>query len=162
MRVVELSNSANWETLYSTTVNAVSVPMQNGTYLHSPIPEIIVPFVLDTFILAVNVETDVPANSIWRFAGNCNQKISTGLVVGGGQDATTVKGCPLFLNQLNLIFFEKISTNYSVSIKVPKWFTSAQLIIWQYTGTDTDSIENLLGQIKNVDLPRVEAKIDAL
>ena len=162
MRVVELNNSNNWESIYSTSVAAVQVPIQNGTYLSSPIPEIVVPLLLETFILAVSVTTNVPENSSWRFAGYCNQKISTGLVVGGGQDATTVKGQPLFLEQINLILFNKISTSYSISVKVPKWFTSAQLIIWQYTGTDSDSIEDSVNQIKNIDLPRIEAKIDAL
>jgi hypothetical protein len=132
--------------------------MQDGKYLINPIPEIAVPFVLDKFILAVSIETDVPSNSIWRFAGYINQKISTGLVVGGNQDATTVKGQPLFLNQINLILFPKISTNYSVSVKVPKWFTRASVIVWEYTGVDDTSEEILLTQ----EFANINFKLDNL
>lgn len=158
MRVVELSNSDNWQSIYSTNINAVQVPMQNGGYLSSPIPEILVPFVLDKFILAVSVDTDVPSGSIWRFAGYINQKISTGLVVGGSQDATTVKGQPLFLDQINLILFNKISTSYGVSVKVPKWFTRAAVNVWEYTGVDDTSEEILLGQ----EFANINFKLDQL
>ncbi|BAZ66268.1 hypothetical protein ACE1AT_13930 [Pelatocladus sp. BLCC-F211] len=120
--------------------------MQDGRYLINPIPEIVVPVVLDKFILAVSVDTDVPTDSVWRFAGYINQKISTGIVIGGGQDATTVRGRPLFLDQINLIFFQKISTSYAVSVKVPKWFTRAQVTIWEYIGVDDTSEEILLTQ----------------
>ncbi len=158
MRVVELSNSDNWESIYSTNINAVQVPMQNGKYLSSPIPEIVVPFLLDNFILAVSVDTDVPTDSVWRFAGYINQKISAGLVVGGGQDATTVRGRPLFLDQINLILFNKISTSYGVSIKVPKWFTRASVTVWEYTGVDDTSEEILLGQ----EFANINFKLDQL
>ncbi|MDZ8083956.1 MAG: hypothetical protein RMX35_33455 [Nostoc sp. DcaGUA01] len=158
MRVIELSNSDNWQSIYSTNVNAVQVPMQNGGYLSSPIPEILVPFVLDKFILAVSVDTDVPSDSIWRFAGYINQKITTGLVVGGSQDATTVKGQPLFLDQINLILFNKISTSYGVSVKVPKWFTRAAVNVWEYTGVDDTSEEILLTQ----ELANINFKLDQI
>ncbi|MCF2146977.1 hypothetical protein IQ276_011050 [Desmonostoc muscorum LEGE 12446] len=158
MRVVELSNSDNWQSIYSTNINAVQVPMQNGSYLTNPIPEILVPIVLDKFILAVSVDTDVPSGSIWRFAGYINQKISTGLVIGGGQDATTVKGQPLFLDQINLILFNKISTSYGVSVKVPKWFTRAAVTVWEYTGTDDTSEEILLTQ----EFANINFKLDQL
>ncbi len=158
MRVVELSNSDNWQSIYSTNINAVQVPMQDGKYLTNPIPEIVVPILLDKFILAVSVETDVPSGSIWRFAGYINQKISTGLVVGGNQDATTVKGQPLFLDQINLILFNRISTSYGVSVKVPRWFTRAAVTVWQYTGVDDTSEEILLTQ----EFGNINFKLDQL
>ncbi len=158
MRVVELNNSDNWQSIYSTNVNAVQVPMRDGKNLVSPIPEIVVPVLLDKFILAVSVGTDVPENSIWRFAGYLNQKISTGLVIGGGQDATTVKGQPLFLDQINLILFQKISTDYAVSVKVPRWFTRASITVWEYTGVDDTSESILLGQ----EFANINFKLDRL
>ncbi|AFY48903.1 hypothetical protein Nos7524_3100 [Nostoc sp. PCC 7524] len=158
MRVVELSNSNNWESIYSTNIYAVSVPMQNGTSLISPIPEIVVPFVLDKFILAVSVDTDVPTNSVWRFAGYINQKISTGIVIGGGQDATAVNGRSLFLDRVNLILFQKISTSYAVSIRVPRWFPRAGVNVWQYTGVDDTSEEILLTQ----EFANINFKLDQL
>lgn len=158
MRVVELSDSNNWQSIYSTNVNAVQVPMQDGKYLTDPIPEIVVPVLLDKFILAVSVDTDVPSGSIWRFAGYLNQKISTGLVIGGGQDATIIKGQPLFLDQINLVLFQKISTNYAVSIKVPRWFPRASITVWEYTGVDDTSEEILLGQ----EFANINFKLDQL
>ncbi|MBH8575454.1 hypothetical protein I8752_21065 [Nostocaceae cyanobacterium CENA369] len=132
--------------------------MQNGKYLINPIPEIVVPFVLDKFILAVSVETDVPADSVWRFAGYINQKISTGLVIGGVHDATTVRGRPLLLDQINLIIFQKISTSYAVSIKVPRWFPRASVNVWEYTGVDDTSEEILLSQ----EFANINFKLDQL
>ncbi|BAT53783.1 hypothetical protein NOS3756_27460 [Nostoc sp. NIES-3756] len=158
MRVVELNNSDNWESIYSTNINAVSVPMENGTSLINPIPEIVVPFVLDKFILAVSIDTDVPTDSVWRFAGYINQKISTGLVIGGSQDATTVRGQPIFLDRINLILFQKISTSYAVSIRVPKWFTRTGVTVWQYTGVDDTSEEILLTQ----EFANINFKLDQL
>ncbi|MBD2344165.1 hypothetical protein [Anabaena subtropica] len=158
MRVVELNNSNNWESIYSTNINAVSVPMQNGTSLINPIPEIVVPFVLDKFILAVSVDTEVPNDSVWRFAGYINQKISTGIVIGGGQDATSVSGRPLFLDRVNLILFQKISTSYAVSIRVPKWFPRAGVTVWQYIGVDDTSEEILLTQ----EFGNINFKLDQL
>jgi hypothetical protein len=158
VRVVELNNSNNWESIYSTNVNAVSVVMQNGKRLINPIPEIVVPVVLDKFILAVSVVTDVPAESEWRFAGYINQKINTGLVIGGGQDATSINGRSLFLDRINLIFFQKISTSYAVSVRVPKWFPSAGVNIWQYTGVDDTSEEILITQ----EFANINFKLDQL
>lgn len=158
MRVVELNNSDNWQSIYTNNVNAVQVPMQDGKYLTDPIPEIVVPVLLDKFILAVSVDTDVPSGSMWRFAGYLNQKISTGLVIGGGQDATIIKGQPLFLDQINLVLFQKISTNYAVSIKVPRWFPRASITVWEYTGVDDTSEEILLGQ----EFANINFKLDQL
>lgn len=158
MRVVQLNNSDNWESLYSTDITAVQVPLQNGRYLLNPIPEIVVPITLNKFILAVNVETEVPEGSIWNFAGYITQKISTGLVVGGSQDATLVRGKSLSLDRINLILFDKISTSYSASIKVPRWFPRAIVTVWQYIGID-DSSEEILA---TEEFANINFKLDQL
>ena len=75
-----------------------------------------------------------------------NQKMSTGLVLGGSQDATLNKSQALFLDQINLVMFPKISANFSLSILLPKWFRSAQIIVWRYKGIDDTSEEILLTQ----------------
>ncbi|BAY21687.1 hypothetical protein NIES2100_14440 [Calothrix sp. NIES-2100] len=158
MRVVELNNKDNWEDLYYTDIAAIQVPLQNGRYLLNPISEIVIPFSLDKFILAVNIETDIPEGSIWNFAGYINQKISTGLVVGGSQDATLVKGKVLFLDRINLILFDKISTLYATSIKVPRWFPRAKVTVWQYIGVDDTSEEILSTQ----EFANINFKLDQL
>ncbi|WP_414579192.1 hypothetical protein [Anabaena sp. CCY 9402-a] len=158
MRVVELSNSDNWQSVYFTDIAAMQVPMQDGSQLINPIPEIVIPFLLDKFILAVSITTDVPSSSTWRFAGYINQKISAGLVVGGNQDVTSVKSQPLFLDQINLIFFNKISTSYGVSVKVPRWFPRAVVTIWEYTGVDDTTQEILVTQ----EFANINFKLDQL
>jgi len=140
VRLLQLGNTANWQLLFSSSYEAIVFTTDEGAYVAAPIPDIEVPVILDKFILAVRITTSVPPKSDWNFAGKVKQKLFTGITIDG-QDATRVKTQPLFLNQLNLVMFEKISASYSISIKVPKWFTNAVVSIWQYTGVDSDSVE---------------------
>lgn len=146
-RIVQLGNTANWQGLPPISVDAVTAQMENGSYIAAPIPDIEVPVLFDNFILAIRVNTSVPPNREWKFAGYVKQRISTGITIDQGQDATRVKSQALFLNQLNLVFFEKMSASYSISVKVPDWFTNAIISIWEYTGIDTDTAEQKLDQI---------------
>lgn len=149
MRVIQLGNTANWPLLHSANVDAVTYLLANGLYKAVPIPDIDIPIVIDSFILVIRVDTSVPPGKEWNFAGVVKQKISTGITIGGGQDGVRVQSQPLFLNQSNLIFFEKISASYSISIKVPKWFTNAIVTIWEYTGVDTTDEVQLLQEINS-------------
>lgn len=162
MRQLQLGNSANWEVIHNESVTAVQIPISGGGYKIVPIPEISIAVLLDVFVLAVSVSTNVPEGRNWKFAGNLRQQVSTGIVLGGLQDASFNRKYALFLDKINLLLLTPISVDYSIFIKVPDWFEDAHVIVWRYTGTDTDSIEDSVNQIKNVDLPRIEAKIDAL
>jgi hypothetical protein len=162
MRQLQLGNSSNWEVIYNQSVSAVQIPIQGGGYKTIPISEISIPVLLDVFVLAVSVFTNVPDGRNWRFAGNLRQQVSTGIVFGGSQDASFNRRYALFLDKINLLLLTPISADYSIFIKVPDWFENASVIVWRYTGNDTDSIEDSVNQIKNIDLPRIEAKIDAL
>ncbi len=162
MRQLQLGNSANWEVIYNQNTAAVQLPLVGGGYKIVPIPEISVSVLLDVFVLAVSISTNVPENRTWRFAGNLRQQVSTGIVFGGSQDASFNRRYPLFLDKINLLLLQPLSVDYSVFIKVPDWFENAEVIVWRYIGTDTDSIEDSVNQIKNVDLPRIESKVDAL
>ncbi|BAY08620.1 hypothetical protein [Calothrix sp. NIES-2098] len=162
MRQLQLGNSANWEVIHNESVSAVQLPLIGGGYKIIPIPEISIAVLLDVFVLAVSVSTNVPEGREWKFAGNLRQQVSTGIVFGGSQDASFNRRYALFLDKINLLLLQPISVDYSIFIKVPDWFEDAHVIVWRYTGTDTDSIEDSVNQIKNVDLPRLEAKVDAL
>ncbi|MDZ8240152.1 MAG: hypothetical protein RMZ69_23885 [Nostoc sp. ChiQUE01a] len=162
MRQLQLGNSSNWEVIYNQSISAVQIPIQGGGYKIIPIPEISIPVLLDVFVLAVSVFTNVPDGRNWKFAGNLRQQVSTGIVFGGSQDASFNRRYALFLDKINLLLLTPISVDYSIFIKVPDWFEDASVIVWRYTGTDTDSIEDSVNQIKNIDLPRIEAKVDAL
>ena len=151
MRELQLGNSANWEVIHNQSLSAVKISIEGGGYKVVPIPEISIALLLDVFVLAVLISTNVPEGREWKFAGNVKQQVSTGIVFGGSQDATFNKSQPLFLDKINLILFPKVSYSYSIFIKLPKWFEDATVTIWRYTGVDYDS-----------DFARIEAKIDAL
>jgi hypothetical protein len=144
VRNVQLSNTANWQLLETKTVETAKAQLQDGTYIHTPFSDIDIPFLLDNFIIAIKVYTSIPPKSSWKFAGYAKQKISTGLAFGVGQDAVKVNYQPLFLNQINLLLFEKLSNSYSIALKPPKWFTDITYTIWQYTGVDTDSVQSTI------------------
>lgn len=151
MRELQLGNSSNWEAIHNESVSGVKIPIVGGGYKAVPIPEISIALLLDVFVLAVLVSTNVPEGRTWKFAGNVRQKVSTGIVFGGSQDASFNRRYALFLDKINLVVFPPISTNYSISIQVPEWFEDVTVLVWRYTGPDYDS-----------DLARIESKIDAL
>lgn len=151
MRQLQLGNAANWAIIYNENVSAVFLAKEGGGYKAVPIPEIEIPVLLDSFVLAVKVVTVVPEGRTWRFAGNIRQTVSTGISAFESQDASFTSRRPLFLGKINLVLFPKISISYGISIKVPDWFENASVAIWQYTGTDYDA-----------DLVRIEEKLDGL
>ena len=151
MRQLQLSNSANWELVHNENVNAVLLPKEGGGYKVVPIPEIEIPLLLDSFVLAVRVATNVPPNKVWKFAGLIKQSVSTGISIDGSQDASFNRRYPLFLDKINLVLYPPITNAYSISIKLPDWFQDAGIAIWRYTGIDQDA-----------DLARIESKIDTL
>lgn len=140
VRIVNLSNGDSWQNVYSTDISAVKVPLENGKYLMGRIAPIQVPILFSNHILAVNVETEIPEDAEWQYAGRVIQKTSTGLVIGGTQDAVMVRRYPLWLENVNLLLFERISATYSISIRVPKWFPRAIISVWEYIGVDDDSL----------------------
>jgi hypothetical protein len=158
MRVVQLSNKDYWESLYNISLTGGTLYTDAGKPVPLPIPPVTIPFLLESFIVAVSVATTVPDSATWRFAGYANQKISTGLVLGGSQDATLNKSQALFLDQINLVMFPKISANYSLSVSLPEWFRSAQITVWQYTGVDDTDEKILLAE----GLSGLNAKLDQL
>ncbi|BAY22373.1 hypothetical protein NIES2100_21360 [Calothrix sp. NIES-2100] len=162
MRQLQLGNSANWELIHNENISAVFLPKQGGGYKAVPIPEISIAAALDVFVVAVRIATVVPEGRTWRFAGFLKQNVTTGIAAFTSADASFNRRYSLFLDKINLIIFPQISTDYSISIKLPDWFENAGIAIWRYTGIDTDSTEELVNQIKNVDIPRLEAKVDAL
>ncbi|MCC5617562.1 hypothetical protein LC605_21225 [Nostoc sp. CHAB 5836] len=112
MRELQLGNSSNWETIHNSSIDAVQIAKVGGGYKSVPIPEISIALLLDVFVLAILVSTNVPEGRNWKFAGNVRQKVSTGIVFGGSQDASFNRRYALFLDKINLVVFPPISTNY--------------------------------------------------
>ena len=157
-RILQLNNTDNWEQIYNTSVVAVTVTPKFSV----PIPEITVPLLLESHILAVYITTEVPEGGNWHFAGFLNQKFQLGLTVGGTPEADELSRRKLWLNRIKLIVFPKLTPTYAISIDVPKWFKNVNLTIWKYTGVDYDSVEQLLTQDIQPRLTTIESKIDAL
>ncbi|MEH1978020.1 MAG: hypothetical protein V7L27_01700 [Nostoc sp.] len=156
--VLQLGNSANWDLFYSTTVQAV---ISSNGESYTPIPTITVPTLLESHIIATSVSC-FSSKPTWYFGGFINQRINLGLTVGGLPDSDAVQKRRLYLNRLTLIIFPKLVDSYAVTFDVPKWFQDVTLTLFEYTGIERDSTDDLVNQIINVDLPRIESKIDAL
>jgi len=147
--VVQLDNSSNWNTFYSTTVTAT--PDANGSSF-AAIPEYTVPILADKHIIAVSISAS-NAKPTWHFGGFLNQKIPTGLTVGGLPSTDAVQKRRLYLDRLTLLIFRQLTSTYSISVEVPKWFSDFTLVIFEYTGPQSDSTENLINQLNLCKLP---------
>jgi hypothetical protein len=154
--ILDLSNSANWESIYSHTVNAQVLTERD----HIPIPEITIPVLLDQHILAVYTNSNTAKNT-WNTAGYLKQKINLGLVVGGLPDAENVRQQRVLLRKINLIMFPRLTSEYALSFAVPFWLRDLSLSIWKYTGINSDSTSELVNQVR-VDIAILDDKVDTL
>ncbi|MDZ8228295.1 hypothetical protein [Nostoc sp. ChiVER01] len=155
-RILQLGNADNWEQIYHTTVAAVTL----NSKIHNPIPEITIPLLLETHILAVYVTTDIPEGRKWNFAGFLNQKFELGLTVGGTPEADELSRRKLWLNRIKLVVFPRLTATYSITFGVPEWFKNVNVTVWQYVGADYDSVEQFLTSDIQPALARIEQKID--
>jgi hypothetical protein len=129
-RVVSF-NSNNWENIYNASANAIIY--SDKSYI--PIPPISAPIFLESDIIAVYINTTVPTGRNWRYGGFCEQRFTSGLLVGGSADAA---GEPknIWIDKITTIFFPQITAQYSLRFYFPSWFKSVSLSLWQYTGPD--------------------------
>jgi len=140
--VVDLNNAANWSNFYGTTVTAA--PASSSTF--TPIPEYTVPILADKHILAVTISAS-NAKPTWHFGGFFNQKVSTGLIVGGIPSTDAVQKRRMYLNRLTLMIFQPLTSTYAISVEVPKWFSDFTLSIFEYIGPQSDSTEDLINSL---------------
>lgn len=131
-------NASNWESIYN--YSATAGILSENTYI--PIPPVSAPIFIESDIIAVYINTDVPNGRNWRYGGFVEQRFTSGLLVGGSSDAA---GQPnsLYIDKITTIFFPPITAQYSLKFYFPKWFKSVQLQCWQYTGID-DTDEKIL------------------
>lgn len=143
-RSLQLSNTANWNLVYNFSTVAVQVTANKW----ARIPDIVVPFQFDAHVLAVYVNTNVPEGKDWNFAGYLFQKFLLGITVGGVPEADTLSVRTLSLDEVKLVIYPKITTTYSITIRVPKWFKDASIQVWEYTGPDFDTVDDSLQRIE--------------
>lgn len=144
--ILELNNSANWQSLWFGSFTAASVPNgKPGSFY--PIDPILVPVLMEDHIIAV-VADSLTAKPTWKLAGKLFRKIQTGITVGGVPDAATSDPRKFYLNQINLFTFRELSSTYALQI-TPQWYLQdISLSVWIYTGVDTDTVTQQLDRIE--------------
>jgi hypothetical protein len=148
--ILALQNTANWQSLWSTSLAAVQ--LANGSFV--PMNPIVVPYLLETDIIAISVSATT-AKPSWRVAGNVAKKIATGITTPGGAPDTTISDRRLlWFNQLNLYRFARLTDTYALEITPKWWIKDIQLDIFIYTGVDTDTVTEQLN--------RIELTVDAI
>ena len=150
--MLDLTNSALWDLIWSANVQAELVP-NKARYL--PIPPVEVPFLLDSHIIAVLL-TSSTAPPSWKFAAFLNQKIATGILVGGTNETQAYQE-KIWLNRISLIILPKLTTTYSLNFNIPYWFYDMSLKLWVYSGEENvsppsnDYLEEIKDSLLNID-----------
>jgi len=143
MLVLQVGNSSNWDLAWSNTFTAARISGKS----YYPIPDVNVPILFEHNVIAV-LATSNSAKANWRFAGFLNQKVTTGIIVGGQPDAELVQSRRLFVNRISLLILPKLSNTFSVVLHVPYWFEDISYNIWRYIGSQADSTEDLINQLQ--------------
>lgn len=134
-RLIEIGNSANWENIYQYSATA---EIDNGFPI--PLKSVVLPFFIETDIISVYVNTEIPSGKRWRWGGKCEQ-IFNGLSLGKITSSGEQK--PLWINKLQTIFFPSITAQYSLRFEIPYWFFNYYLEVYAYNGKD-DTSEKVL------------------
>lgn len=131
--ILDLSNSASWTVVHETTLTTSSPA---GLGYHSPIPSYTIPVTVDRHILAVGASSS-QTKPTWRLAFWLNALV---LLPGIGKAETTSHFVPL---GLSLVHIPHYSSEYTLRVKIPKWYTSMNFKIWKYTGAESDVLDLL-------------------
>lgn len=157
-RAIDLSNSDNWRLVWEKLTIAERVVIDPEKQ-HHPIPAIKMPVQLESPVFVVLVENQ-QAKSTWRYAGIVTQLVSTGIIDFGGSDDVEVTSRKLWLNRVSLHVFPNLTTSFSLKFYIPKWFEEVSITIWEYLGNYDDTTEQLIKQVRDENLTRIEEKLD--
>lgn len=140
--ILDLANTNNWELVWPEFEFSAA---QLGPNAYVKIPEFFCPVMLDQPILALSLSTNQGGV---KLAGFINQKINTGLTVGGEPDAYAVYRRKVYFGANQILFFPDIVEDFAVSISVPYWIRHIRGAMWKYTGLMTDTITERLKAIQ--------------
>ncbi|MGI8502043.1 MAG: hypothetical protein ACR2LR_13030 [Hassallia sp.] len=148
---LDLNNSALWNLVWSANVQAELVP-DKPRYL--PIPPVEIPFLLDSHIIAVLLSSSTAPPS-WKFGAFLNQKIATGIIVGGLTETDTHQE-KIWLNRISLVILPRLSSTYSLNFNIPHWFYDMSLKLWVYSGEENistlnDSLEEVKDSLSSIE-----------
>lgn len=158
--ILQLGNAANWSLLYQSHLFAqvVGGTPQKPTY--APIGEIAVPILVESPLVAV-LSGSAKAPAYYKSAGYLAQKIQIGTMAGGIPDAYYQSRRKVYLRQIQLVKFERLSSTYQLSFFPHYWLEDLDITVWEYTGTISDTTSALVQTNLEATL-RVEQKVDAL
>lgn len=128
---------------------------------YAPIPAFEIGFSFEAHILAIRCLSQT-AKANWRFAGNLSQRLQ--INTGGTASplpTVTAEQIALRLNRAKLVRFPRLTAAYELLFEPPHWLKDLRLTVWQYTGTESDTTEEMVDAAR-VDLIRIEHKIDSL
>lgn len=155
--VLNLTSQANWLQVYDELREVERVTLNE----YNPLPKFSIPFLFDKRILSIRTNSTT-AKPYWRYAGQLTQRFQIG--TGGTNTLLPVADFTrkrLNLNRTELVILPQYTSVYELLLEVPYWIEDLRLTIWEYTGPEADSTEQLIDATRE-DLARVEAKVDAL
>lgn len=158
---VDLRGPGKWELIYSSKL----VPPPGG----KSIDPVDLPFVAESRFLIIGA-TCISAKKTWNQAGYLTQVLDQiavddrivypGLISPPANIADA--DCKLIpLNALKLVEFSSFSPQFRLHFRILPWIKSLSLAVWQFTGTESDTILEQV-ELARVDLLRVESKVDRL
>lgn len=147
-RNLDLSIGSNWQLVYSISIPATVLSTTRNKIDYARITPIHPGVILDKPVLAISLNTTIPPGKQWIYAGRLSRFASSSLGEINIEDPK-----PLFLGRFNLIVSDNLSNNYQLEIRVPKWFISCNLAVYQYEADDRTSIEEDLDIIKSAVVP---------
>jgi hypothetical protein len=156
--LVDFANTSYWENIYSETRQAQLATTLGG---HYPIPVFEIPFLIEKNILAIRCLSG-KVKPTWRFSGYLCQRISIGITGGSNPVPTELGNYRLKLNRTSIVVFPILSENYELRFETFPWIQDMNIEIWQYTGSQPDSTELLIQQVRNTNLVNIETKIDTI
>jgi hypothetical protein len=142
--IYDFSNSDNWQYVGQQTITA---PVNSDGEISSfaPIADTGFPIALESPIIAVSA-TAANEQDTWNYAGKVFQRIFTGVTVGGNFDSY-VDSQSVFFKKVNVIRFNRLTSNYALTFRPPRWATSITYTVFVYTGSIIDTTDVKLDQI---------------
>lgn len=154
--ILSLANAENWESVYTTSVEAVS--MTPGG--HQPIVAIPIPILINSPIIAIYADNP-SARPTWYRAGYLIQKIRIGVTVGGQADTESFSTRRVFLRQVSLAIFPTLQNDYELVFRPVYWHKQINLSLWKYTGPRSDTTLQALAQLSG-GVESANTKLDVL
>lgn len=151
-------NSQNWSLFYHSNYTAHFL---NADTFES-MSEKPIPILIQYPLIAVLVKTHTNHPLTWRYGGKIKQYLKVNILDANVITSAVLKEYPLILDQVNLIFLERLNLSDSAITYIPpKWFFQSELTIWQYTENFAATIDDKIEEITAI-AQSIDTKINAI